>query len=62
MSVMSVEKSPDHFDRGFLLPFYDICNIGEPVLFSISQVDANRKFWQIYGDLNYCDTIYISVV
>jgi hypothetical protein len=28
---------------------------------NISKVDANMKFWQIYGDLNYCDTIYVSV-
>ncbi len=27
------QKSPD-FGRSFLLPFYDICNIGEPVIFS----------------------------
>jgi len=31
--IRTLEKSPD-FGRGFLLPFYDICNIGEPVLFS----------------------------
>jgi len=29
----------------------DIC-----VSLNISKVDANMKFWQIYGDLNYCDT------
>ena len=28
------QKSPD-FGRGFLLPLDDICNIGEPVVFSI---------------------------
>ncbi len=27
-----------------------------------SQVDANMKNWQIYGNLNFCDYIYISVV
>ena len=31
-------------------------------ILNISKVDANMKFWQIYGDLNYCDTIYISAV
>ena len=48
-------ESPD-FGRGFLLPLDDICNIGEPVLFSISQVDANRKCWQICGNLNFVIT------
>jgi len=27
-----------------------------------SQVDANMKNWQIYGNLNFCDYIYISKV
>ncbi len=30
--------------------------------YSQSQVDANMKCWQIYGNLNFCDYIYISVV
>jgi hypothetical protein len=27
-----------------------------------SQVDANMKNWQIYGNLNFCDYIYISAI
>jgi hypothetical protein len=35
----------------------DIC-----VSLNISKVDANMKFWQIYGKLNFCDYIYLSVL
>jgi hypothetical protein len=33
---------------------------GFAYILNISKVDANMKFWQIYGKLNFCDTIYIS--